>query len=262
MVGGMNISAAVDQGDVAAIRELLGAMETDVQRAIVRAVNKVSTSARAEFVRRVAASINLSPTELRNRNIALTKASYATMQALIGITGRRVGLAHFAARDLRRSGRGVSYAIQAGQRKTIAHAFINTTMGSSAIVFVRRTRAAASRAAAAAAERVGMRRLRSAEKRQPATVHAAYADAEARRSAYRRQAMMLAATTQPSALVGRLPIEKLYGPSVPEVFGNIAELAAGVLEAKLAEKLSDEIRTQAELVLAGRAPAGGGGDAT
>jgi len=47
----------------------------------------------------------------------------------------------------------------------------------------------------------------------------------------------------------RVPIIKLFGPSVPHVFENLSEFAEGVYNQKLSSKLAKEIDTQLQLEL-------------
>lgn len=220
--GGRIVDIRVDEVQLLALTQQLGQFGGQLGVVVSRALNKVAASARAEIVRRVSREVNLRPKQLRDHNVRLFPANRRTWLAQIQIRGRRIPLIAFAARQTRR---GVSYAIRRGQRRTIEHAFINvgkTDKQPNVLL------------------RVGEPRIsrRAAERTD--------------RRAGRVKGMGF--LTRP-----RYPIFIRYGPSVPQVVADIAELSAGVYDRKLAERLGMELDRQVGVLLEqkGRAARGG-----
>jgi len=118
---GMTLSVVIDPAKLAAVEGMMAGIKRGVPRVITRAINKVGVAARTEICRRIAAEVNLKVTELRNRNVTLTKANYDRWEAKVRISGRRVPLLRWLARQTRK---GVSYAIRRGERRLVPGGFI------------------------------------------------------------------------------------------------------------------------------------------
>jgi hypothetical protein len=91
-----------------------------IDRIVVRAVNKVGVAVRTDVVRTICREVTLKPTVVRDRNVLLTKAGYDSPRAVVLVSGRRIPLRDWAARQ---TAKGVSYAIRPGARKTLAGSF-------------------------------------------------------------------------------------------------------------------------------------------
>jgi len=249
----VNIDIQMGEAQLAEITTMLDGVPNGVQRVATRAINKIAVSARTHIVRRIVQEVNLKSSEVRNRNVSISKAKYSRLAAMIRISGRRIPLLRWGARQTRK---GASYAIRRGGRTVLAHGFLASMSSGHAGAFIRRT----------GKEALKNRRLtrfgfRSASKRDkwlyrlsPAERQKALAREAASRA--RQQAKLAEQTAAWKELgeerVGRLPIAELRGPSVPAVMENIAELSAEVLDERLATQFEGEIDNQVGLVLARR----------
>jgi hypothetical protein len=115
------IGIQYDEGRVAELQRDLADIPHGIERVLTRAVNKVAVAARTRVLRMVTEEINVRQSDIRQRNIKLRKASFDQLYAAISITGRRIPLRKFGARQTRR---GVSYAIRRGGRTEMRHAFL------------------------------------------------------------------------------------------------------------------------------------------
>ena len=120
-MSGLWLEITVDEGQAEEIRGLLAGVTEGVPRVLCRAINKVGTAARTQIVRRIVQEVNLKVTEVRNRNVLLRRANFYNLAAVLQISGRRIPLVKWGARQVRR---GVSYAIRRGARKVAAGAFM------------------------------------------------------------------------------------------------------------------------------------------
>lgn len=109
----ISVNITIPEARLAEINTLLDGVKNGSQQVISRAINKVGTAARTQIVRRIVEEVNLKAGEVRDRNVSLHKASYRDLTARIFITGRRIPLLRWGARQTRK---GVSYAIHRGQR--------------------------------------------------------------------------------------------------------------------------------------------------
>ena len=98
---------------LAEVTAMLDDVKNGSQQVISRAINKVATAARTQIVRRIVQEVNLKAGEVRDRNVSLTKANYSRLEAMIRVSGRRIPLLRWGARQ---TAKGVSYAIHRGQR--------------------------------------------------------------------------------------------------------------------------------------------------
>ncbi|HUX16609.1 MAG TPA: phage tail protein [Phycisphaerae bacterium] len=136
-IHGVQISVDVDPARLAELAEELEGITHGVPRVLTRALNKVAAHARAQVVRAVRRVLNVKAGELRRRNVTLRKAHYDRLAASVHITGRRIPLRSFAARQTRR---GVSYAIGPGRRKVLAGSFLAVMPSGHRGAFARRKR--------------------------------------------------------------------------------------------------------------------------
>jgi hypothetical protein len=222
----MDVVAEPAQFD--SLTQRLAEVQNGLQRVVTRAVNKIGTAARTEIVRGVAKEVNLKVTDLKARNVTLSKASFDDPRATVLISGRRVPIYYWAGKPALsiRPRVGIAYAIRGSQTR-IPGSFVAMMPTGHLGVFRRKKQDDIDRMLG-----------------------------QAKRAHFRGYNRSMA--TQPD---GRLPIMELYGPSVPEVFEGIDDFAAGTLEARLQEKLATELETQAALVLEGqKPPAGDGGE--
>ena len=106
------------------VQRLLQSYPKGIVKVETRAVNKIAVSARADIVREVRKDLNLKAGELKKRNITLKKARYKNPAALIKVSGKRIPLAKFGARQIKS---GLAYKIDPqGGRKKVLGAFMAT----------------------------------------------------------------------------------------------------------------------------------------
>ena len=123
----MQVDVQVDRRQVRRVERMLQAVPRGAGKVFSRAINKTATAARRKIVDAVAGELAVRKGELKKRNVKLRKASYTRWAAAIQITGKRIPLARFQAKQTRR---GVSYRIRrTGGRKTIPHAFLAARHG-------------------------------------------------------------------------------------------------------------------------------------
>jgi hypothetical protein len=117
------IDVGVKPGKIAEITALLDGVKNGMEQVVTRAINKVGVAARTRIVRRIVQEVNLKAGELRDRNVSLKKASYRRLTASVFISGRRIPLLRWGARQ---TSKGVSYAITRGQRTVMSGAFMES----------------------------------------------------------------------------------------------------------------------------------------
>ena len=116
------LTIQADEAKIRRVQKTLAAFPRAAGKVISRAINKVATGARAEVVRAIAGQIAVKQSELRAQNVRLDKASYRLWRAQVRVTGRRIPLKRFGARQTRR---GVTYRIRkSGGRGTATGAFL------------------------------------------------------------------------------------------------------------------------------------------
>lgn len=137
----MQLSAKIDDR---AIRDLGRRFPKKAPAMISRAINKTGVFARKRVVEELRKNaINVKAGDLKRRNVMLKKGTRAKPGAIITVSGSRIPLIYFAARQTKS---GTTYKIDPkGGRKKIREAFI-THMGASASgttklgVFARKTK--------------------------------------------------------------------------------------------------------------------------
>ena len=105
------LTIQADEAKIERVKRILGAFPRKAPMVMARAINKITVGARAEIVRGIAAEIAVKQSELRARNVRVSKASYTRWSARVRVTGRRIPLKKFGARQTRR---GVTYRIRKG----------------------------------------------------------------------------------------------------------------------------------------------------
>ena len=120
------------QGSEALVRRLLE-IGQDAPRAATRALNRTLGTVRTATVRALAAELALRNKDVTD-GIATQRASFARQIATLSVTGRRLPLSAFGARQTRR---GVTYRLPKG-RGTVEHAFLATMRSGHGGVFLRK----------------------------------------------------------------------------------------------------------------------------
>ena len=110
--------------DTAAVQRALGDITDGVPRVLVRVLNRSLGEVRTLVKRGIAADTNL-PVSQVEKSLAEEKAVGSRLVAKLYVTGRRLPLTAFKARQTRR---GVSYAL--GKGRTVAHSAFLATMTS------------------------------------------------------------------------------------------------------------------------------------
>ena len=116
------VTITINEAKLKRLRRDLTDIPKALPKIVSRAINKVATYTRTKIVREITADVNLKRGDVTKRNVRMKKASYRKWSATIGISGRRVPVHRFGARQTRK---GVSYRIRkSAGRQTIAGAFI------------------------------------------------------------------------------------------------------------------------------------------
>lgn len=171
----------IDESQYNRVIALLGFKGT--KTVIRRALNKVGTSARQEISVGIRKDLPMKAGDLKRDSLTLEKANNENLIVKIKISGKRISLKRFSARQTKT---GVSYSVQKGKRSKLKSAFIAQSLGS---------------------------------------------------HVYKRKS------------ADRIPLIKLFGPSVPHVFENLQQFAENVYDKALSEKLTREIDVQLNLEL-------------
>lgn len=139
-----DVTVVVDKGDMKRLTKSLAAYPREAPKVLQRAVNRTTNTARVQAVRDIAGDTKLKQSDIfkrgvSNRPITQTRATNAKPEARINVTGRRIPLSRFKAREVKK---GVSYNVGQG-RKTIKGAFLRTVgVGQHRGVFVRQGKTA------------------------------------------------------------------------------------------------------------------------
>lgn len=180
-----------------AMREL-GDVPQDVLRAVTAAVNDTARKAKTRVVRAIAEEVSITQKDI-TKEIAVQSATFSKPFARLVITGKRISLLAFKARQNRK---GVSYRIGKKGRTFAPHAFIATMRSGHQGVFVRKSGGTVDKGKSSGLVKRGPVRVRTLTK---------------------------------SGLVQRLPISELRGPSVVGVYQG----AQGLAEKVLADTMQD-----------------------
>nr|WP_294565005.1 phage tail protein [uncultured Rhodopila sp.] len=133
---GVEMFLSIDGAVLASVTDQLAQIPGGFQRAAARSVNLVTRKVNTRVLRSVSGEINVSQAELRRRNVSVRQADLQTLQGAVNITGRRIPLYRFGARQTRL---GVTYGIRrGGSRTTMLHAFIATMPSGHIGVFFRK----------------------------------------------------------------------------------------------------------------------------
>lgn len=205
-----NLAYQVDEKQLLAVTETLKAYPRGLPTVLSRAINKTTVWARKQLSDEIRQERpGLTAAAIREA-IRLYKANAKVLQATARITGKRVPLIDLGARQ---SKGGTSYRTAAGPRAKIREAFVQTMASGHRGVFVRSG--------------------------QPRTV--GISQGRTRKSLWTSRG--LGKTYRP-----RLPIRELFGPSVPQVAGDMLEQRPETLSA-VQERLAMEIDRQVEVFL-------------
>lgn len=121
------IEVVVSKGQMRALREMLRSIPRDIPRVLARALNKVAKSTHVKILKRISSEYTVTQRELKKRNIGLRKAHYKNLKAIIRISGRRIRLLAFKAKQTQK---GVTYKIKKKGRRKIVYAFLESPPGS------------------------------------------------------------------------------------------------------------------------------------
>ena len=225
------VSITLDGGDIAELTRLAAGIAADLPRIIVRAVNRTTKWCETRAVKAITSEVNLKAKDLRAKHafasgghtkktsaIAMTKATFERPVGEVIITGARIPLYRFGATPkLPPTKRGVSYAINKGQRKRIAGAWIARMSSGHVGVFMRVAQLRAGMTAAKASVRAdrGGRVKGSGKAKGEST---------------------------------RYPIIELYGPSLPQIAEHNADLKKA-WQVDAAAQLRMELSRQLDLAI-------------
>lgn len=107
-----------------------------VPKIMSRAINRTSTTARAQIARRIAEKVTIKISDVK-KNISRTTATFNRWESILGINTKRLPLMGFKARQ---TAKGVSYKVEkTGSRKVISSAFIATMASGHTGVFKRKS---------------------------------------------------------------------------------------------------------------------------
>jgi len=104
----MEVEIKFDKKKLARVQALLKGIPGALPRVMSRAINKTTLAARTRIVRAIAAEIKVKQKTIRQR-ISLDRATYTRWQAKLHITGRRIPLIYFGARQM--AGGDIRYQI-------------------------------------------------------------------------------------------------------------------------------------------------------
>jgi hypothetical protein len=116
------------------LRARLEALGKDAPRAIVRALNRSLGTIRTSVLRSLAADTGLARKDIEP-SVGTVRATFGRQEAHLAVTGRRIPILAFGARQTRR---GVTYRSGSG-RKLIPSAFLATMRSGHRGVFKRKT---------------------------------------------------------------------------------------------------------------------------
>ena len=114
------IEIVVSRGQMRALKEMLRSIPKDIPRALARALNKVGKLTHTKILKRIASEYTVTQRELKKRNISLRKAHFKNLTAIIRISGRRIRLLAFKAKQTKK---GVTYKIKKTGRRKLVYGF-------------------------------------------------------------------------------------------------------------------------------------------
>jgi len=193
------IEITVNRRQMRELKAFFAEAPRELQTVLSRAINKVGVTARKRIIDIIAQQIAVKKSDLRNRNVTLRRATYRDLMANIVISGRRIPIFNFGARQTKK---GVTYRIsRSGGRKTALGAFMESYASGTPI------------------------QMRSGH-----------------RGVFRRRQLE-------GHELARLPIEEIFGPSVPVAAENISALTEASLNNVIGSRLEKEITTQVGVIL-------------
>ena len=208
------IEVRVDKEQLLRLTQELEKLPRGLDTVLYRALNKVGVAARTDVVRRIAADLNVRQSELKKRNVSLTRAARKRLFVLLRISGARIPLIRFRSRQMMQ---GVKAKVRkAGSAKLYPGAF---------------------------QESPGPRRG-AGKSGRPTTM-----PDSSHKGVFKRTGRWKIATKGHYVGKRREVITELRGPSVPLVMLRVRELARAALEARLGDKLLAEVDSQARMLL-------------
>lgn len=188
---------------------------------VSRSLNKTASWVQTRVVKGVSSEVAIKQADIR-KGIRIYKASTRRLRADVTITGKRIPLIKFGAKQNKK---GVSYRIGKGSKRTsVPGAFITQLKTGHKGAFVRVKAKGGGLLKSATAIITGRMKLRTVQR-----IRAAEAAGLDR--------------------VGRLPIKELMGPSVPAVAQHAPGLLAQTLE-EAGERNAMEMRRQVSVLIA------------
>ena len=108
--------------DAREVERMLRGLKNGSNKVLVRAINKTATTVKRVALRGMAKDLRLTQKSVA-KSVKLDKARWRLKRAIITVTGRRIPIIDFGARQVRR---GVTYKGRGGGRKLIPGAYIAT----------------------------------------------------------------------------------------------------------------------------------------
>lgn len=122
--------------DIAPVQQALAGIRNGAPRAAARAINRSITTLNAQASREIAKDVGLPVTQVK-KSLRIIRARFESLVGSVEVTGRRIPIIAFAARQTRR---GVTYRGRGGGRKVIPGSFIATMRSGHEGVFRRRSK--------------------------------------------------------------------------------------------------------------------------
>lgn len=108
------------------VTQSLAGVKNGVRKALAGAINDTLAKAKTASAKGIAASVNLKSAEIK-KGLRVVKASWDVLSGLLVVSGKRLRLVAFGARQNRK---GVTYLISKQEgRKLLPHAFITDVVG-------------------------------------------------------------------------------------------------------------------------------------
>lgn len=131
-----DVTVKFDKSKLRRVQRIFKDTPKVIPKIVSRAINRTTTTARAEIARKIAAEVKIKISDIKNK-IGRTKATSRRWESILNIKARRIPLMKFGAKQ---TAKGVSYTIKkSGGRKFIESAFIATMKSGHQGVFKRKT---------------------------------------------------------------------------------------------------------------------------
>ena len=110
------------QHDAREVEKMLRGLKNGANKVLVRAINKTATPVKRVALRSMAKDLRLTQKSVA-KSVKLDRATWRLKRATITVTGRRIPIIDFGARQVKK---GVTYKGRGGGRKLIPGAYIAT----------------------------------------------------------------------------------------------------------------------------------------